>query len=90
MWGCHNAHSASRSSGPRAGVYEESGDELDDSKSENLRLTNDELVAHLTELLSHIPMEVMNTCDLIFAARSRLGNCGEFVHCPDRSLQLCH
>ncbi len=58
------------------------GDELDDSKIEKIfALQNDELVAHLTELLSHIPMEVMTTCDLIISlARSRLGKLQENLY----------
>ncbi|AEX51674.1 transcriptional antiterminator BglG [Rahnella aquatilis] len=58
------------------------GDELDGSKIEKIfALQNDELVAHLTELLSHIPMEVMATCDQIISlARGRLGKLQENVY----------
>lgn len=58
------------------------GDELDDSKIEKIfALQNDELVAHLTELLSHIPMEVMTTCDQIISqARTRLGKLQENLY----------
>ncbi|GAB2941001.1 transcriptional antiterminator BglG [Hafnia psychrotolerans] len=58
------------------------GDELDDSKIEKIfALQNDELVTHLTELLSHIPMEVMTTCDQIISlARSRLGKLQENLY----------
>lgn len=58
------------------------GDELDDSKIEKIfALQNDELVARLTELLSHIPMEVMTTCDhIITLARTRLGKLQENLY----------
>ncbi|MGG5216380.1 transcriptional antiterminator BglG [Rahnella variigena] len=58
------------------------GDELDDSKIEKIfALQSDELVAHLTELLSHIPMEVMTTCDqIITLARGRLGKLQENLY----------
>jgi beta-glucoside operon transcriptional antiterminator len=58
------------------------GDELDDSKIEKIfALQSDELVAHLTELLSHIPMEVMATCDqIITLARRRLGKLQENLY----------
>ncbi|PKE28988.1 transcription antiterminator LicT [Rahnella sp. AA] len=58
------------------------GDELDDGKVEKIfALQNDELNAHLTELLSHIPMEVMTTCDQIISlARTRLGSLQENLY----------
>jgi len=58
------------------------GDELDDGKIEKIfALQNDELIAHLTELLSHIPMEVMTTCDQIISlARTRLGKLQENLY----------
>lgn len=58
------------------------GDDLDDSKIEKVfALQNDELTAHLTELLSHIPMDVMTTCDQIISlARERLGKLQENLY----------
>ena len=52
-----------------------SGDAVDEAKIEKVfALQSDELITRLSELLSHIPLEVMTTCDLIInAAKARLG-----------------
>jgi len=52
-----------------------SGDVVDEAKIEKVfALQSDELITRLSELLSHIPLEVMTTCDLIInAAKARLG-----------------
>lgn len=58
------------------------GDRLDDSKIEKVfALKNDQLVARLSELLGHIPMEVMTTCDqIIQLASQRLGKLQENLY----------
>lgn len=57
------------------GFQKQPGDTLDTARVEKVfALQNDRLVAHLTELLSQIPPEVMITCDrIIELARGRLG-----------------
>lgn len=51
------------------------GEALDEDKIEKVfSLQNDEMVRHLGELLSQIPLEVMTTCDrIITLATQRLG-----------------
>ncbi|MGP9434576.1 transcriptional antiterminator BglG [Ewingella sp. AOP8-B2-18] len=58
------------------------GDRVDDSKVEKVfALQSDQLVARLSELLSHIPMEVMTTCDqIIQLASQRLGKLQENLY----------
>lgn len=58
------------------------GDSLDDSKIEKVfALKNHQLVARLSELLGHIPMEVMTTCDqIIQLASQRLGKLQENLY----------
>ncbi len=58
------------------------GESLDGSKIEKVfALKNDQLVARLSELLGHIPMEVMTTCDqLIQLASQRLGKLQENLY----------
>lgn len=44
-------------------------------------LSSHELIRHLSELLSRIPIEVMTTCDLIISAsRERLGNLQDSIY----------
>jgi len=58
------------------------GESLDDSKIEKVfALKNDQLVARLSELLGHIPMDVMTTCDqIIQLASQRLGKLQENLY----------
>lgn len=58
------------------------GDSLDDSKIEKVfALKNDRLAARLSELLSHIPMDVMTTCDqIIQRASEKLGKLQENLY----------
>ncbi len=58
------------------------GESLDDSKIEKVfALKNDQLVARLSELLGHIPMDVMTTCDqIIQLASHRLGKLQENLY----------
>lgn len=58
------------------------GEELDEDKIEKVfSLQNDEMVRHLGELLSQIPLEVMTTCDrIITLATQRLGRLQESLY----------
>ncbi|WLI76462.1 transcriptional antiterminator BglG [Kosakonia sp. H02] len=58
------------------------GDALDEDKIEKVfSLQNDEMVRHLGELLSQIPLEVMTTCDrIITLATQRLGKLQESLY----------
>lgn len=58
------------------------GDSIDDNKIEKVfALKNNQLVARLSELLGHIPMEVMTTCDqIIQLASQRLGKLQENLY----------
>ncbi|HCZ9309229.1 TPA: transcriptional antiterminator BglG [Citrobacter amalonaticus] len=58
------------------------GEELDEDKIEKVfSLLNDEMVRHLGELLSQIPLEVMTTCDrIITLATQRLGRLQESLY----------
>lgn len=58
------------------------GEELDVDKIEKVfSLQNDEMVRHLGELLSQIPLEVMTTCDrIITLATQRLGRLQESLY----------
>ncbi|MGC6387368.1 transcriptional antiterminator BglG [Ewingella sp. S1.OA.A_B6] len=60
----------------------QAGDSVDDSKIEKVfALKNDQLVARLSELLGHISIDVMTTCDqIIQLASQRLGKLQENLY----------